>query len=292
MRLFVAVAILALAALPNFARATDSDVVYSPASAWNVEFADEFCALRRAFTSEDSKADLELRQYAPGNNVDIIFLAQGLDRRIGRLELRFFPHDAIIDLGPNFSMSAASGFHGFFSPSRFGQSIKDENGEWVESSPEMVRQWAAAVSHLRVEKGLKQAVDIQTGPLDKAIEVMAICNDGLIESWGLDVAAHKMLSQPARLKTQPKFARKVQENYPAKALMGDEQGPVQIRVMVDSLGKVTDCRAIKAFTSELLNDAACQGFVKYAEFEPALDADGTPINSYYVTRVSYSLNQR
>lgn len=290
MRLFIATVILALASPSNLAHAENSDVIFSPASAWNVEFADEFCALRRAFVSGDSKADLELRQYAPGASVDIIFLAQGLERRIGKLELRFFPYDAVIDYGPSFSMSAAGGFHGFFSPSRFGQSVKDENREWEEPSPEMVRQWAAAVSHLRVEKGLKQAVDIQTGPLDKAIEVMTICNDGLIESWGLDVAAHKMLSRPARLKTLHKFARKIQENYPVKALMGDEQGPVQIRVMVDSLGEVTDCRAIKAFTSELLNDAACQGFVKYAEFEPALDVNGNPINSYYVTRISYSLN--
>jgi len=97
-------------------------------------------------------------------------------------------------------------------------------------------------------------------------------------------------ARPARTKDERTWARRIQENYPARALREEIEGTVAVRVTVTPDGRATGCTVISSSGSDILDSAACQGMERYARFEPALDDDGNPTFGSYTTRIIYRLN--
>lgn len=91
-------------------------------------------------------------------------------------------------------------------------------------------------------------------------------------------------------KGQSRWARRIQENYPSRALREETEGTVGVRVSVGPNGRVTGCAVTASSGSSILDDAACKGMDRYARFDPALDAAGNPITASWSTRIVYRLN--
>lgn len=89
---------------------------------------------------------------------------------------------------------------------------------------------------------------------------------------------------------QSRWARRIQENYPARALREETQGTVGVAVTVGASGRVEACRVSRSSGSSILDDAACKGMERYARFNPALDAGGNPTTGSYSTSIVYRLN--
>ncbi len=89
---------------------------------------------------------------------------------------------------------------------------------------------------------------------------------------------------------QNRWARRIQENYPARALREETQGTVGVTVTVDGSGRVSGCRVTRSSGSSILDDAACKGMERYARFNPALDAAGNPTTGSYSTAIVYRLD--
>ena len=60
--------------------------------------------------------------------------------------------------------------------------------------------------------------------------------------------------------------------------------------MVDASGAISSCLIAKMTSAEYIETNACEEFERSAEFEPALDAAGQPIDSYYVSTILYRVN--
>jgi protein TonB len=91
-------------------------------------------------------------------------------------------------------------------------------------------------------------------------------------------------------KGQRSWQARIIENYPRRAIQEEVQGTVGLRVAVDTEGRATGCSVTSSSGSNILDDAACKDMVRYARFEPALDADGNPISGSWSTRITYKLN--
>lgn len=63
----------------------------APSSEWIVDYADDSCALRRAFKVGDEQAILQLRQFAPGENFEVVLLSSTLTRTDKAPRVRFEP---------------------------------------------------------------------------------------------------------------------------------------------------------------------------------------------------------
>ncbi|MEL6737908.1 MAG: energy transducer TonB [Pseudomonadota bacterium] len=87
-----------------------------------------------------------------------------------------------------------------------------------------------------------------------------------------------------------RWARRIQENYPSRALREEVEGNVGVAVTVGPNGRVSGCRVTRPSGSSVLDDAACKGMSRYARFEPALDAAGNPTTGSYSTVITYRLN--
>lgn len=57
---------------------------------------------------------------------------------------------------------------------------------------------------------------------------------------------------------------------------------------VDPEGKVTDCELTEAFRMRRINESLCGILSEHHTFEPAMDANGNPVEGSYTATLSYA----
>ena len=90
---------------------------------------------------------------------------------------------------------------------------------------------------------------------------------------------------------QGRWAARIQENYPARAIRDETEGSVGVRVTIGSNGRVTACSVTSSSGSSVLDEAACDGMTRYARYNPALDDAGNPTTGSASTRIVYQLGR-
>lgn len=86
-----------------------------------------------------------------------------------------------------------------------------------------------------------------------------------------------------------RWTNRIAENYPVRALRQELEGSVGVTVVVNAVGRVSNCSVVESSGHQVLDDAACKGMIRYARFNPALDNNGDPIESLFTTTFTYSL---
>ena len=129
---------------------------------------------------------------------------------------------------------------------------------------------------------------LDTGPLGEAFAVLNQCTKDLLQEWGLDAEKHETATRLPKWKNEKSIAARIGRAYPTSALNRGEQGIFRMRVMIDENGRVTDCVIDEATIAERLESPACRVMMD-ADFEPALDAQGTAFPSYYATSITYRI---
>jgi len=120
-----------------------------------------------------------------------------------------------------------------------------------------------------------------------AVDALRVCNEDLLQSWGIDVAARRALTrQPDR---SPNFRAHDSSDYPSEAIRAGEQGEVVIRVDVDARGRSTACRVLASSGSTALDERSCQVSMRRGRFIPALDANGQPVAAPWIYTIRWML---
>jgi TonB family protein len=109
---------------------------------------------------------------------------------------------------------------------------------------------------------------------------------------GLGLASTTSFAQASLAKRPtPKDARiwagKIHQNYPLAALRDNAEGSVRLMVSVDTEGRVSNCFVTQSSGHAALDEAACDGMVQFAIFDPARDAAGRPVAGSYATVITY-----
>lgn len=94
----------------------------------------------------------------------------------------------------------------------------------------------------------------------------------------------------ATTRNQRRWASRIQENYPSRALREEVEGTVGVSVTVTPKGRATNCQVTRSSGSSVLDKAACRGMERYARFNPALDRDGNETTGSFATSITYRLN--
>jgi TonB family protein len=90
---------------------------------------------------------------------------------------------------------------------------------------------------------------------------------------------------------QSSWGRQIARNYPARALNQGVEGQVRLSVVVGPDGRAQSCAVTGTSGSPILDRAACDGMLRHARFEPALDDDGNPTQGSYATSIMYQLSE-
>lgn len=265
-------------------------VVLKPSSPWNADFGTDRCRLAGYFGEGENRHLLFFEQYwpAPGAGLTVAGksfnrfkdgAATALQTADGRSPLETRPFKGEVDgIGDALVYSGVILGDGQTEP---GQAVAGAG------LPALDTRYAQGVEYLLFrQRG--QEVRFVTGSLGKAFEVLNQCTSSLLTEWGLDADRHKTAQRRPQWTNQQDVVRKIMARYPSGARTIGEQGIMRLRVTVSEAGAVDGCVVLKATNTKKLESPACEA-MQEARFDPALDAAGTPMRSYYVTSITYKM---
>ena len=271
-----------IAPLP--AKADSKTVELAPSSPWHVDWTKTTCQMRRGFGAKEDFLILQFERFAPGDQFQLVVIGNLLRqlRQGNRLSVSY-GSGAPIKIGYFFAGKTAKGTPTIFIPSSSiaQESDKDQDEAIVTVTSEM----EAAVKAVSLSWSGK-TLTINTGPLDKAFAALRACTDDLVKMWGLDPEEQKTLSRRPTPTTSPGRWLKPGD-YPGPELRAGKQGIVNFWLGIDASGKPTECEIQRSYSDEAFDIATCKALMRKARFEPALDADGKPVPSFYANTVNF-----
>jgi hypothetical protein len=291
MRFFAAALLLAIAATALPAAAKDSWVL-APSAPWTIDYADDSCALRRMFGTGSDQVFLELRRFGPGvGTYAIVSSNRFRARKPPRFRYRFGEQGDWRDVyGLGVSGDGFSGV--IFSSSLVPLPAMQDAAERetylrVTDLTGVERERAAAVDTFYLDGAFGRDLQLQTGSLAAPMRALNECVDELVTHWNIDIEAHKTLTRPPAPIDLAAAARMI--DYPPKMLRQNMPGLVHIRLAIDEKGRITECHIQMPLSDPVFEETSCADIQHAFEFEPALDKDGNPIASYWLTSIRFTL---
>lgn len=271
----------------------------APSSKWHVNYGKDSCRLARSFGTGDDEVLLTLDRFQPGPMIYLTLIGRpvGVRGTTREMTLQFGPVEPKQER--SFSVGSLSGGKPAVIVDR-SLLFVDGGPEWngtdtVQPPEERGRKLPAidparyaSVTYLAVDIRGKRPLVLETGSIVAAEAVLAACTDDLLSGWGIDVAAHRSLSRFATPKGSPGDWL-TSNDYPMTMLFGGNQANVDFRLIVDETGKPKSCHIQQSTRPEAFDSAVCKGIMRRAAFEPALDAAGKPVASYYLNRVRFRM---
>lgn len=241
--------------------------IAKPVTAWEADFADRDCGLKRHFQLGDGIVSLDIRRQVPHRGFRVIVFADKIARD-GRkattsfADLDVLEHEYVLDL-------ESGGWEGLtFSlpPEYFDKRADADNA----SNKLTIRQ--AFVSDF--------SLDLQN--LGSALKVMDQCLNDLLSSWGVDPAMHGSLSRHVASKDKDMDWTAA----PLKLILKQEKrrGTIELDVFlrVGADGRASSCEIWDDVATTRAGKKACKMMLRLARFIPALDKDGNPIESFFL----------
>jgi len=86
-----------------------------------------------------------------------------------------------------------------------------------------------------------------------------------------------------------RWAARIQEAYPARAIRQELEGNVGVSVVIGADGRVTSCSVTASSGESILDEAACEGMQRYARYTPALNDAGQATTGRDTLTIVYRL---
>ena len=266
-------------------------VTLAPSSKWAISFDDEGCRLARIFGEGDDQTTMVMIRSRPGSSGDHMIIA---GRPVGNIQER---HGVEVGFGPGTDINETRPYRGslgeiepalIFSSvsirperkaSQSDQSKEDQAALRAES-----RKLADRVIYMTVADRSDE-LRFDFGSMKDVNTVMDDCANGLIEGWGLDAEKHaSAMREPVPLNAEDWIRS---SDYPRDMLRAGQPAIINVRMIVDADGSPTECHIQSTTRPKAFDDAVCSSILKRASFDPALDAAGKPMKSFYQTRVHF-----
>ena len=270
----------------------------APSGPWNIDYDSDSCALRRMFGEGEDRAYLEMRRFGPGLGLQTSLGSKKMTARSPADFTYRFSSDADWRYVSSANvLSMTNGFSGvLFDPSFVEVPEPDREDKSIEGAAylgtlhwrEVEQQAAAKVDSLDVRGAFHRRLTLRLGGFEKAIAALNDCVDELMSHWNIDVEAHRTLTRPAAPVNLPDVSRMI--DYPPKMAREGMQGVVNIRLAVDETGLVTSCHIQMPLSDPAFEETSCADIQHELDFDPALDRDGKPIASYWITKVRFVIS--
>ena len=235
-----------------------------PADQWVVDYGRISCTLARRVGPEGS---LILAFNAPLGREpgELLFLdgGAGFDPRLdGDLQIR-------ADDGPPIELRAKR---------------EQRNGRTVirlAPMPDDFLDTVAAARSLSVSKRNEGLVSLALPNAREAVGALTRCNEDLLQSWGVDVAARRGLQRLPRLLSFD-WLLEIRPSVEVSLVFVAD---------VSERGRALGCRVVVSSGNARLDRATCDLVRSRGRYEAALDSQGRQVRSDYVTRVRWTMSE-
>jgi hypothetical protein len=253
---------------------------------WVAHYNQDACHLIGQFGAGDAAVIAIFTRYQPGDKFDLTLTGK-------RLRLFDATVNARVDFGirPDPEHEVALGKTGE-DPSIYFRSIRLDGWEASKKqpdapviTPDLEKGITGVTVSIRGKRPLRLAVSKGFG---KPMAALRTCLDDLLKSWGYDPAVQAALSRPVSPHTPPgKWLSGT--DYPVGAALGGHNGFVQFRLDIDPEGKIAGCHVLARTNPDDFADTTCRLITRRAKFDPALDAAGKPVRSYFISSVRFMM---
>ena len=243
----------------GLAQAAPSTLSDLPPNRWTVDYGTLSCTLaRRAGNASSPIVALNLPLGRDPGEIVVLGGAQLGARLSGQIEVR-------LDNGAPATVTAAR-------ERRNGLSVAV-----LKPLPDDFVERLAEARQLAIGDGREDILTVALGHARQGVEELNRCNEDLLQSWGIDVAARRALT---RLPEPRNFRW-------AERIMPSEDAAIVIAIDVTDQGRPLDCRVLVSSGHPRMDRALCNVARSQARFEPGLDAAARPVAAQYVTRVRW-----
>jgi len=288
--LIAVIALFTTVSLPVAAAAKEQPLRLAPASKWALDYAEDSCRLVRMFGEGADQTVLLIERFEPSEVFSLIVAGKPLRSTEVRSEakLRFGPDQSeqkqIFSSG-DFADRPALVFHSSMTIRPKADANASDQGD-IELAKPVQPDEEAAVSYLAINTAARNTVILDTGSMGAPFQALRTCTDTLVEHWGLDVKQQASLSRKAKLNgSEQRIASAI--TFPPGLRITGANGLVRFRLSIDANGEPTACHIQRSSRPEGFDKAVCGGLMRRAHFDPALDAEGRPVASYYVNLVYF-----
>ena len=270
-----------------------SQLAITPSTPWQLDAGDEKCRLALLYGNAPDGHLLFIEQDQPGSFVNFAIAGPKLDQVDWKesVRLRFG------ELAPIEIKRYSQGVVGDFSPAILvpprtlsGDEDRPDDLELGENGglPSIPTERFADVERLTVEQGDEILLSLGVPQLSSALEALNTCGENFVPFWGLDLEKHRDMQSRVRWTNKDRVIERIVAQYPTEALRRSEQGTIRLVVIVDEEGKVAECRQSGVTEINKLKSPVCRE-MRSARFEPARDASGAAMKSYYANTIRYVL---
>jgi outer membrane biosynthesis protein TonB len=151
----------------------------------------------------------------------------------------------------------------------------------LDPAPVTPAQEASVTRVVVTVKGV-EPLTLEFGSLAKPMEQMRACTKELVRRWGYDPDVQASLSRQAIPLNGAKWFTPA--DYPKSALRANVSGFVAFRLDVDAEGKVAGCHILDRTEPDEFAALTCRNIRGRARLQPALDAQGKPVRSFFVSK--------
>jgi len=284
------IAPLALAGAAQLAAPLHAELAtLKPAGPWNLDVGENRCRLNRLFGEPGNQHLLAFEQYYPSDGAGLIMAGPAFkDFSSGApTELKLYEGQTPLISAPFTGTVEEFGSAVIYTTLKLdGETPVATNGdEALASGIPALGNPPLEARGITVTQG-KDAVTFETGPLASAMGALNRCSEDLIFAWGLDVEQHRTARARVQLTNPKEISGALLDRIPFDRPVRDQQGVIRVRVIVSPEGKGEDCLVLGSTVPAKSAPPICRVMAR-ARFEPARDAQGQPMRSYYATTITY-----
>lgn len=257
--------------------------VFRPVGGWTADYGDEYCRLIRTFSDGKDEVSVAFERTQPGAAMRLIMVGDGIKTFRGADEIGFTFTPAGNSATARYVRSETADGKQYlnFDPVTLASFAFAPGAPPPPYNREAEQEAARGLNGLALAEGLTDPVRFEMGSLRAPVAALQACADDLLKVWGLDPEKHKTLTAAAVLNPDSNGVLP-QGTIPFSEFGKLGGGANQVRLMISAEGKPTSCTIYSPSLSESINERICGLVMAEATFQPAKDADGQPMASFWM----------
>lgn len=281
---------------PAFA-AEDEAKILEPVGPWQLDMGENKCRIARVFGEDGQQTMFYLEQWDPSSAAHWLVAGPPLEKYKSWRDTRF-------QFGPEgaedefrFQESTMGEWGNAISHlSSLTSSDTEEDGASGSDEaakprglPGMDAEAGANINRLTLSQSGRPAVVLELGEMKNVMIAMNDCMANLVEHWGFDVEEQKSVQSSPKVTNLARVTRRIVDYYPHDARRKGAQADFHLRLTVGADGSFKSCTLLNQTLAPDfdMERHPCTAFERIGELEPALTANGTPVESFYTVRIRY-----
>ena len=257
----------------------------APASEWQYREYDDRCRASRDFGEGEDRTTLWIEQGGSEANYNLTLMGRPLRNPYGGgIYLQFGDFPEFIR-----SYIAAKSSKGRPVLRMYGVTITQAQLERNEDAPvpdtAVDLGSAGEITSLGLRSAIPQPVRLELGSMFEPLGTLALCGAKL--SAILSEAGRPLTGEATPPRAIDPDSWLTPADYPAYLARAEMEAALTIRLTVSPQGKASSCFVTESNKPQLFDDSVCLGMLKRARFEPARNARGDAVASYYFQTITF-----